>query len=252
MPPSVSKPERRMFLQRSLAVVPAAALPVAAGLAGCDAGRPRAAGAASGDAKTTGGTLPQYQQYQPRSFNKQEWAFVLAACARLIPDDDDGPGALGCGVPVFIDRQLDGPYGYAANWYMQGPFHQGAPEFGYQGRAMPRELYRAGIAAIDATCLQRHAKPFAELDPAQQNETLQQIEDGKLQADGVDLKTFFKLLADDTRYGFLADPIHGGNHDMAAWKMIGFPGARADFLEWTTRHGQAYPLGPVSIDGHRG
>ncbi|MBN9425781.1 MAG: gluconate 2-dehydrogenase subunit 3 family protein [Burkholderiales bacterium] len=248
MPSSVNKPERRIFLQRSLAVVPAAALPAAAGLAGCDTAPPRVTGGAAAPKGAAG----RLSQHQARSFNKQEWRFVIAACARLIPDDDDGPGALGCGVPVFIDRQLDGPYGYAANWYMQGPFHQGAPEFGYQGRATPRELYHAGIAAVDALCLQRHAKAFAELEPAQQDETLQQLEDGNLQAEGVDLKTFFKLLSDDTRYGFLADPIHGGNRDMAAWKMIGFPGARADFLEWTTRHGQAYPLGPVSIAGQRG
>ncbi|MGE0805624.1 MAG: gluconate 2-dehydrogenase subunit 3 family protein [Burkholderiaceae bacterium] len=248
MSASPSKPQRRMFLQRSLTVVPAAALPAVAGLAGCDSARPRAAGSthrpAVADAKPS--------DYQPRAFNEQEWRFVLAACARLIPDDDDGPGAIGCGVPIFLDRQLEGPYGHAANWYMQGPFHQGAPEFGYQGRATPRELYRAGIAAVDAACLQRHSKSFAELEPAQQDEILQQLEDGKLEADAVDLKAFFKFLSDDTRYGFLADPIHGGNRDMAAWKMIGFPGARADFLEWTGRHGDAYPLGPVSIDGRRG
>ena len=26
-------------------------------------------------------------------------------------------------------------------------------------------------------------------------------------------------------------PIHGGNKDLESWKMIGFPGARADFLD---------------------
>jgi gluconate 2-dehydrogenase gamma chain len=33
----------------------------------------------------------------------------------------------------------------------------------------------------------------------------------------------FETLLQDTRYGFFADPIFGGNRDMAAWKMIGFP-----------------------------
>ncbi len=28
-----------------------------------------------------------------------------------------------------------------------------------------------------------------------------------------------------TQQGFFADPIYGGNRDMVAWKMIGFPGA---------------------------
>jgi gluconate 2-dehydrogenase gamma chain len=26
--------------------------------------------------------------------------------------------------------------------------------------------------------------------------------------------------------GFFADPIYGGNRDMVAWRMIGYPGAR--------------------------
>ncbi len=38
--------------------------------------------------------------------------------------------------------------------------------------------------------------------------------------------------------GYFSDPIYGGNKDMAAWKMIGFPGARYDYLEWVTRHGE--------------
>ena len=35
--------------------------------------------------------------------------------------------------------------------------------------------------------------------------------------------------------GLLADPIYGGNRDMAAWKMIGFPGARYDYRDWVER-----------------
>jgi gluconate 2-dehydrogenase gamma chain len=38
---------------------------------------------------------------------------------------------------------------------------------------------------------------------------------------------------------------------MGSWKMIGFPGARADFLDWVDQHGARYPLGPVGIAGRR-
>jgi gluconate 2-dehydrogenase gamma chain len=49
--------------------------------------------------------------------------------------------------------------------------------------------------------------------------------------------------------GFFADPIYGGNRDMAGWKLVGFPGARYDYRDWVERHNEAYPLPPVSIMG---
>jgi len=78
---------------------------------------------------------------------------------------------------------------------------------------------------------------------------LQDIESGKLSFDEVAGKTFFAWLLQNTKEGYLADPIHGGNKDMGAWKMIGFPGARADFADWVGRHGERYPLAPVGIAG---
>lgn len=38
---------------------------------------------------------------------------------------------------------------------------------------------------------------------------------------------------------------------MAAWRMVGFPGARADFTDWMDKPGAPYPLGPVSIGGRK-
>jgi hypothetical protein len=48
-----------------------------------------------------------------------------------------GPGGVEAGVPVFIDRQLDLPYGHGAYFYMQGPFHPDAhPTLGYQLKSL--------------------------------------------------------------------------------------------------------------------
>ena len=55
----------------------------------------------------------------------------------------------------------------------------------------------------------------------------------------------------DTKHGYLADPIYGGNKGMKAWIAIGFPGARASFTEWVKQHNVPYPLGPVSLQGAR-
>ena len=49
--------------------------------------------------------------YKPEYFNAEEWAFILAATARLIPSEGDGPGAIEAHVPVFIDRQMTNYYG---------------------------------------------------------------------------------------------------------------------------------------------
>jgi gluconate 2-dehydrogenase gamma chain len=49
--------------------------------------------------------------------------------------------------------------------------------------------------------------------------------------------------------GFFADPLYGGNRDMVGWKMIGYPGARYNYLDWVERHNERFPLPPVSLIG---
>ena len=36
---------------------------------------------------------------------------------------------------------------------------------------------------------------------------------------------------------------------MVAWKMIGYPGARYNYLDWVERHNERFPLPPVSLTG---
>ena len=95
-------------------------------------------------------------------------------------------------------------------------------------------------------------KAFSQylLTDDKKDELLHGIEDSKIKLDGVDAKTFFATLVKDTQKGFFADPIYGGNKDMAAWKMIGFPGARYDYRDWIDRHNERYPNPPVSIADH--
>lgn len=193
------------------------------------------------------------QSYAPRYFTWEEWAFLQAACGRLIPADQNGPGAVELGVPEFIDREMDGPFGHAANWYMQGPFATALPELGYQSPLTPRAVYRAGIAALDAHCRRMFAsKAFYELPSTTQDSLLTALEKGTLDFENVSGKSFFGFLLQNTREGYLSDPIHGGNRNMESWKMIGFPGARADFLDWVEKHGARYPLSPVSVSGRKG
>jgi gluconate 2-dehydrogenase gamma chain len=195
---------------------------------------------------------PTASDYKPGYFTADEWRFVNAACDRLIPTDDIGPGAVELGVPQYIDRQLQTAYGDGGSWYMQGPYFPAAPEFGYQSKLTPKEQYRFGIRAIDDHCRQSFGKVFADLAAAQQDEVLEEAESGKIKAEDVPLATFFSsFLLNNTLEGYFGDPMYGGNKDMAAWKMIGYPGVRADFADWVDK-ALRYPYGPVSIHGQRG
>ena len=193
------------------------------------------------------------QAYSPRYFTPEELAFLNAACECLIPADENGPGAAELGVPEFIDREMAGAFGHAANWYMQGPFASGVPELGYQSPLTPREVYRAGIAAVNEHCRSEFGnKSFAELPAATQDSVLTGLESGGLKFENVSGTAFFGFLLQNTKEGYLADPIHGGNKNLGSWKMIGFPGARSDFLDWVNEYGARYPLSPVGVAGRKG
>jgi gluconate 2-dehydrogenase gamma chain len=180
-----------------------------------------------------------------------EWAFVMAACARLIPSEGDGPGAIECRVPVFIDRQLAGDFGAAADWYMAGPHNAAAdPLLGWQTPLTPAEIYRQAIPVVDGWCQDNHGAAFAELDADTQDSVLTALDGGDL-ALAPEIRGFFTLIWQNTREGYFADPMYGGNHGMQAWVYIGFPGARGSYLEWVNKHNVEYPLGPVSISGER-
>lgn len=224
-------PSRRGFLKTSAASVALIGM---------------AAGAAAQQAEP-----PPLDAYTREYFTAEEWAFVMAACARLIPSEGDGPGAIEARVPVFIDRQLADYYGRADIWYMEGPHDPSAPpEFGWQTPLTPAELYRQAIPAFDAWCERTHGARFADLSAEVQDQALKTLEDGEAGL-APELRLFFTTLLANTKEGYFADPIHGGNHRMQSWVYIGFPGARAAYREWPTRHNIRYPLGPVSISGER-
>lgn len=187
-------------------------------------------------------------------FTAAEAAFIEAAVERLIPADPVGPGAVEAGVPVFIDRQLAGPYGRGDHFFLGGPWPEGVPEQGYQSRYTPAQLYRAAIPAIDRYVGAAYkGAAFTGLAAGDQDDVLKALEDGKAYlGGGVDAQAFFSMLLQNTKEGYFSDPIYGGNRDMGAWKMIGFPGAHYDYREWVTRHGEKVPFEPVGLMGRPG
>jgi gluconate 2-dehydrogenase gamma chain len=184
-------------------------------------------------------------------FTADEAATVEAFVDRLIPADPETPGGKDLGCAVFIDRQLAGPYGRFEGLYMSAPFQTGTAQQGPQSPLTPAEHYRQALVELDRYCRDTYGgKSFAALADEQKDAVIGGLEGGTIMLGKAPGAAFFKLILTDTQQGFLADPIYGGNRDMAGWKMIGFPGARYDYRDWVDRHNERYPLPPVGIADH--
>lgn len=139
---------------------------------------------------------------KPIVLSAGEWKLVEAISARIIPADDE-PGAIEAGVVNFVDKAL-------AN----------------EDKAL-QPVYKAGLAGVDAVVQKRFKKIFVELTASEQDEVLVALESGK--ADGwpkgaVGSADFFAAVRAHTVFGFLCDPVYGGNRDYAGWKVTGYPG----------------------------
>ena len=177
-----------------------------------------------------------------------EHAFFAAAADTIIPADNLSPSGSDCGVANFIDRQLAGAYGTGARLYRQGPFPKGKPEQGYQLSLTPREFFRAGIASANEFTRKTWAKDFDRLNDEQRIAALKTMEEGKAEFAGFGSAMFFNALLQLTMEGFFADPIYGGNRDMASWKMVGYPGLPATYRnDIRTYLGKVYDKPPRSI-----
>ena len=184
----------------------------------------------------------------PLTLSATEYAFIVAAVDTIIPADDLSPSGSQCGVATFIDRQLAGAYGMGARLYRQGPFPKAKPELGYQLALNPREFFRAGIESANAWSRRTYGKEFDRLPQQDREAALKAMEDDKAPFDGFSSRMFFDALLQITMEGFFADPIYGGNRDMAAWKMVGYPGLPATYREEIkTYFGKRYDRPPRSI-----
>ena len=187
-------------------------------------------------------------------------AIVKAAAARIIPTDENGPGATEAGVVYFIDRQLTKQQmGFRGKEYQLGPYLAGAPQQGDQSALSVAERFRVGIFGLEGYAQETFGTGFVACTPEQQDQLLTDLSEGRpegfggiaLQAapltsapsSGVQISTdvgavvsvgataFFNLLLQWTMAGFFSDPVQGGNKDMVGWRLIGFPGAHISWSE---------------------
>ena len=180
-------------------------------------------------------------------FNPAEAAFIEAAVERLIPADATSPGAKDAGVALFIDRQLAGGFGMGERTYLGEPFASGTASQGYQGHA-PAVFYRENIAETNAYVRQSAGGDFASLQPDAQDRILKAMENGDAQFQGgASSKAFFTMLWQNTLEGYFADPLYGGNRNMAGWRLIGFPGAHYDYRPQFAHIHERLTLEPVGL-----
>ncbi|WP_374944593.1 gluconate 2-dehydrogenase subunit 3 family protein [Sphingomonas sp.] len=127
-----------------------------------------------------------------------EMEALEALCARLIPTDERGRGAKDARAAYYIDRALAGPM------------------------AGQRAAYTVGLSALDAHARGAKSKPFSELDPADQDAMLHELEAGKVAS----ATAFFGLVRAHTIEGTFCDPYYGGNARFVGWDLVGYPGLR--------------------------
>ncbi|GAA0439587.1 gluconate 2-dehydrogenase subunit 3 family protein [Lentibacillus halophilus] len=203
--------------------------------------------------KETTQTLQEARTFFSR---KEDFETLSAATERILPEDDDGPGAIELGVPFFIDKQLSGSWGTNDKAYMKDPFFQDNQTYEYQHKdtkqhksgpntssqapsSVPRyqtrmnrgEIYIRGLRRMNEVSQNKFDKKFFDLETDQKDEVLKAFDNGEIMMRGAAGVTFFNLLRQMTLEGAFSDPVYGGNKNMAGWKMKEFPGPRLGYTQ---------------------
>jgi gluconate 2-dehydrogenase gamma chain len=223
-------------------------------LGGCEWGRDEQAGLPAT-------TLPRSEQYpavppapsEPpspdrlRFFTAQEARTIEALAARIFPGDEDDPGARELGVLIYIDYTLS-LADFVEPTYHAPPFAEPfsgeqppqwgdnevvwIPEdelerYGFQSSLTPREVYRMGVVALNRYSRQEAGSDFADLGDDEQDVIVEALaEDEATGFEPFSAEGFLQMVLRHTNEGIFADPIYGGNRDLAGWRLIGYPGAQ--------------------------
>ena len=131
-----------------------------------------------------------------------EAAILDAITARLIPTDENGPGAREARAARYIDRALGGAL------------------------ASSLEAYRQGLAAVDRHAATSRGARFVDLAPRDQDAVLTDLERGAAPGFTPNSTAFFTLVRTHTIQGTFGDPYYGGNANFVGWDLLGYPGLR--------------------------
>ncbi|MDP2054418.1 MAG: gluconate 2-dehydrogenase subunit 3 family protein [Acidobacteriota bacterium] len=123
-------------------------------------------------------------------------------CSRIIPSDENGPGAREARAAHYIDRALGGAL------------------------AASKPAYSAGFAALDRYARSSRGKPFLELSERDMDSVLIDVETGAATGFTGSPAAFFAMVRTHTLQGTFGDPYYGGNANFVGWDLLGYPGVR--------------------------
>src|SRR5699024_9498830 len=111
---------------------------------------------------------------------KKDFEVLSAATERIFSEDKNCSGAIGIGVPYFIDYQLAGGYENNEREYMMGPFPEGTEYQGPQTTLKRNEVFMPGILALERESQKEHEEAFVDLDGEEQDAILEKFEAGEV------------------------------------------------------------------------
>lgn len=132
-----------------------------------------------------------------------ESATLDAFASRIIPSDENGPGAHEARAVHYIDRALAG------------------------AMSASREQYGVGLASLEAYSNQTHGVSFHLLPEAQQDAIIEAMTQNAIVGFAPLSAGFFNMVRTHTIDGTFSDPYYGGNRDFIGWDLLGYPGVRA-------------------------
>jgi gluconate 2-dehydrogenase gamma chain len=136
------------------------------------------------------------------AFSPSQLRLIEALVDRLIPSDENGPGARECGVANYVDRSFAG--------FLAGE----------------KARFIEGLAAVDVFARGTHGTFFAGLAPGKKDAVLTAMENNEAAGFRPDSRTFFYRVRQLALEGMFGVPFYGGNQGFAGWDLIRYPGPR--------------------------
>ena len=140
-----------------------------------------------------------------------------AVVARIIPADENGPGAREARAANYIDRSL------AAD------------------NRDDRERYLIGLNALDEYAVRQQGRRFHLLDGATQDNLLTAVQAGQVPGFLAGSASFFNMVRNHTIEGTFSDPYYGGNRNFIGWDLLRYPGVRVAVSEQDVARGGQLP-----------
>lgn len=125
---------------------------------------------------------------------------LLSAVVDCILPPVDGYGGVQAGVPDYLEPYLDGGDDHGQQFNMRA------------------QWLNWGLGLIQDECRDRYGAGFANCDDQQRVSLLTGLTSSGNRQYGF----FWRILIELSLQGFLSDPIHGGNRDGGAWRVVGF------------------------------